>query len=143
MTQPSLPIRIMQMLRELHVRGYASLYLYSGLSPSGGHWRYAIGVIVDGEWPKNAHVVSGSVGSTGTPPWCDRLVVDASSLADAFETFYGEKLVEAKTPNAEFTRWYADTLDTLAEAQPLVFFADFPAPHAALLKAAPGYVGRY
>lgn len=140
--QPNLPVRITRMIGVLHGRGYQSIYLYSGLSPSGGHWRYAIGPIIDGRWPKGPALVSSSIGKPAQLPWTHDASASTEVLADAFETFYGERLEPARTPNAAFANWYAMTLNALGDAEPLLFFADYGAPHETLLDTAPGYARR-
>jgi hypothetical protein len=69
---PLLPIRITQMIRELHKRGYESLYLYAGMSPSGLYWRFMIGVIDETNlWPGNQRLVNTSIGTDYKPEWSE------------------------------------------------------------------------
>ena len=132
-----LPIRIMHMVKELHQRGYSSLYLYSGLSPSGMHWRYEIGQMIADQWPVKSPWVKSSVQSTGATIWAE----DNSTvtlLADGFESHYQNRLTLNPKPTA-YSHWYADILDVLATEEPLVFFEDYGGRHKHLLASAPGY----
>jgi hypothetical protein len=48
----SLVRRVMQMVAILHARGLASLYLHCGMNGSGSCWRYSIGAMDGGAWPR-------------------------------------------------------------------------------------------
>jgi len=141
MEEIHLPMRIMFMIKELHQRGYSSLYLYSGLSPSGMHWRYEIGQMVDGKWPNSPLIVKGSVQNTGEIKWAaDNSTVEL--LADGFESYYKDLLNPKSQANA-YTQWYAILIDGLNPNELLVFFADYGGKHEDLLKTAPNYRSKY
>jgi hypothetical protein len=132
-----LPMRIMLMIKELHNRGYSSIYLYSGLSPSGMHWRYEIGQMVNNQWPARPVIDKGSLQNTGEIRWAvDNSTVDL--LADGFESYYKDILMNKEPPNA-YTQWYANLIDGLNSNELLVFFADYGGAHEELLKTAPNY----
>src|SRR5262245_56456836 len=46
--------KIIEMVGVLHTRGYESLYLAAHMAPSGGAWRYGIGIASRGKWPVSA-----------------------------------------------------------------------------------------
>lgn len=133
-----LPVRITKMIVELHRRGYTSVYLYCGMSASGGHWRYIIGLLEDGKWPARNHIVSGSVGREGEVEWAYE-PSDAHSLADCFVNKYSSILSDAKGEPTEYSQWFKDVVDGLGHNELLVFYADYSARHEKLLKNAPGY----
>lgn len=135
---PILPIRITQMIRELHRRGYESLYLYAGMSPSGLYWRFMIGVIDETNlWPGNQRLVNASMGSDYKPEWSEA-DASATQLADDFEKYFYAALIPAKKPQPEFVKWF-DNLVTMAGENLLVFYADYDAPHQKFLEDAPYY----
>lgn len=137
----SLPFRIMKMIQLLHRRGYTSLFLYSGLSPSGMNWRYQIGLLRDQQWPVNPSLVSGSLGSDGKVAWAED-TGSVESLCDGFQSFYAKLLVGTWAAPTDYSRWYKRTINGLKPNEWLVFFADDGGSHAHLLKDAPGYCGR-
>ncbi len=133
-----LPIRIMYMIKALHKRGYSSVYLYSGLSPSGMSWRYEIGQLVNDQWPVKPAWVKGSVLSEGKTPWTD----DNStllSLTDGFQQYFQHQLCQNHKPSP-YSLWYTDVLKHLKADELLVFFADYGGPHQHLLASAPGFI---
>ena len=86
-----LPMRIMLMIKELHQRGYTSVYLYSGLSASGMHWRFEIGQLSNQQWPSSPSIIKGSLQNKGKTKWAvDNSTVDL--LADGFESYYNDLL---------------------------------------------------
>ena len=127
----------MHMIKELHLRGFSSVYLYSGLSPSGMHWRYEIGQMVNEQWPARPSWVNSSVQSEGTTIWAE----DNSSvtlLAYGFQQQFKDRLIQNYQPTA-YSQWYAELLAGLNEQELLVFFADYGGKHEHLLANAPGY----
>lgn len=127
------------MVAELHQRGYTSLYLYSGMSPSGMNWRFSIGKIQDGRWPTYPEITSGSLRTEGEVDWtADNLTV--ASLADGFEAYFSEVLPERKPAGSDYSLWYRNLLAKLNQNELLVFYADYFAPHEELLENAPGYI---
>ncbi len=134
-----LPIRIMQMVQQLHNRGYTSIYLHSGLSPSGMYWRYSIGQLMTGYWPAYPTIISGSVSKEGETIWA----LDNSTvrlLTDGFESHFKDLLI-SKDPHTDYSKWYAKLLSGLEADEMLVFFADYGAKHQHHLASAPGYRG--
>ena len=132
-----LPIRIMHMIKELHLRGFSSVYLYSGLSPSGMHWRYEIGQMVNEQWPAKPSWVNSSVQSEGSTIWTE----DNSSvalLAYGFQQHFKDRLIQNYQPTA-YSQWYANLLESLDERELLIFFAHYGGKHEHLLLNAPGY----
>ena len=133
-----LPIRIMKMVKELHWRGYTTLYLYSGMSTTGLCWRYCIGLIKNKKWPVKPCIVLGTLGPEGEIEWVsDNSSVE--SLANGFEMFYADKLAGNKSSPTEYSTWYDHLIDHLGPNELLAFYADYEAPHEHLLKEAPGY----
>ena len=133
-----LPIRIMKMVRELHCRGYTSLYLYSGISPTGFNWRYSIGIMENGKWPTRTCIVSDSIGTEGETEWApDNSTVVL--LTDGFEQYYADQLAGAKKSSSEYSIWYSNIINSLEGDEVLAFYADYGGPHEHLIAAAPGY----
>jgi len=132
-----LPIRIMQMITKLHQRGYSSIYLYSGMSPGGMHWRYEIGQVVFGQWPTKPAWVSSSVQSEGSTIWtADNSTVAA--MTDGFQQYFKGRLIQDYKPS-DYSQWYAAVLAELKAEEPLKFFGDYAGKHQHLLATAPGY----
>lgn len=132
-----LPIRIMHMVKELHDRGYSSVYLYCGLSPSGMHWRYEIGQTEAGQWPVSPPWIKSSLGSSGETKWAK----DNSSVAlmtYGFQQSFKDKLKQNYKPTP-YSQWYADVLSGLGEQEVLQFYADYGGKHQHLLETAPGF----
>ena len=134
-----LPVKIMNMVKELHERGYTSIYLYSGMAPSGVFWRYSIGLIHENKWPSDMEITFGSIGSADSLDWATN-TSSATALADQFETFFADSLKETKAGPTEYSRWYQKIISNLKEDELLEFYADYYAKHKHLLKTAPGYV---
>ena len=130
--------RIYEMVGELHSRGYESLYLYSGMAPSGLYWRFTIGIIREGKWPNDKIITRGSLTAKEEVEWATESL-DYKDLANKFESFYNEQLVEAKNPNPKYVNWYKSIRNHISKSKVLVFFADYEAPHRYLLENAPGY----
>lgn len=135
---PLLPVRILRMIRELHQRGYQSLYLYAGMSPSGTHWRFNIGIVDDSNlWPGNYSLINTSIGRDVKPEWSE-LDASVSKLADDFEIYYAHHLVNARKARPDFVTWFDQLVETIGDNL-LVFSADYDAPHKYLLDSAPYY----
>jgi hypothetical protein len=133
-----LPARIFKMISVLHSRGYESIYLYSGMSPSGLNWRFSIGVAKNGEWPSNKIITEGSIKSIGEIEWSQNDYLP-EKLADDFEDYYKDKLSEAKVKNIKYIAWYGTLSEVVKSNAVLTFYADYPAPHEEHLMSAPGY----
>ncbi len=134
----SLPVKITHMMVELHQRGYTSLYLYCGMSPSGMDWRYKIGLTAEGQWPAHPSIIRGSMRATGTLKWASD-TSSPQSLADGFEATFKETLAGTKAAPTAYSIWFDALVASLEENELLVFYADYPAKHKPLLKEAPGY----
>ena len=135
---PLLPVRIVQMIRELHQRGYESLYLYAGMSPSGLYWRFTIGIIDQTHlWPGDYRLVNTSIGTDHKPEWSS---IDASAiqLADDFEKYFATDLIHAKQSRPDFIAWFSNMSEKIGNNL-LFFSADYEAPHKSYLDNAPYY----
>ena len=130
----------MKMVVKLHKRGYTSLYLYCGMSSSGMNWRFEIANLVDGKWPSNSSITTGSITAEDKIVWArDNSTVD--SLADGFESYFSKELKGTKSPSTEYSRWFDSVVEGLEHNEVLVFYADYDPKHEYLLKTAPGYKG--
>ena len=141
----SLPTSIVHMVQSLHARGYESLYLLSGMSPSGMSWRYEIGIIENGQWPSTRVLADDSLDRERTDtPWSrGELAVEA--LAEAFIAQYHDRLSDAQTPNARFVLWFQHVAQQLHRDSNglLNFYEDLdPAAHEPYLETAPGWNGK-
>jgi hypothetical protein len=130
-----LPMRIIKMVKLLHDMGYTSLYIWCGMSPSGMNWRYLIGEIVDGKWPSEKEIVRGSLRPDSTVEWSARTST-AEELADGFISAFAKNVSRPYSPN-DYTRWYANLVDSLGYNELLAFYADYEAKHERLLREAP------
>ena len=131
----NLPQRIMKMVKELHTRGYNTLYLYSGMSPSGTNWRFNIGLLKNDKHPEK-RIVCSSIRIEGEVDWTtDNSTVEL--LADGFESYYANELIDAQSDDTRYSAWYGSLIDSFGPEEILVFYADYIAPHEHLLKDAP------
>ena len=139
------PTKLIKMILDLHSKGYESLYLYSGMSPSGMNWRYEIGVIDENGWPNRIYLTSGSLDRESTDTDWSKGDLTVRELSDEFESYYLDKLAEARKPNPEFVKWFANLADNLnlTSSELLIFYQDYDwSPHQDFLVNAPGYNGR-
>ena len=144
MNQEMMPTRVLKMMLELHQRGYQSLYLYSGLSPSGMYWRYEIGIAKKGRWPVKLTLTSGSCDRESLGADWAKNYLSAQELADSFVNYFGSKLEAALTKNPEYISWFKSVVDSLNADELLVFYEDIDeARHEKLLVDAPGYIPFY
>lgn len=135
---PLLPIRIVQMIHELHRRGYESLYLYAGMSPSGLYWRFTIGIIDQTNlWPGDYQLINASIGTDHKPEWSEANA-STTQLADDFEKYFATDLVRAKQSRPDFVAWFSKMCGMVGNNL-LVFSADYDAPHKSFLDDAPYY----
>ncbi|WP_288130730.1 hypothetical protein [Microbulbifer sp.] len=137
----NLPRRILKMVEILHRDGYKNIYIYSGMSPSGIHWRFSIGRMKSGCWPQNDYLVFSSIKDEGVVEWSE----DNSSaevLAKNFVSYYGLNSDDKVAFNANYHIWYSELLKILKNNELLVFYADYDDPHSYLLKYAPGFCGK-
>ncbi len=134
----NIPAKITRMIALLHDRGYENLYLYSGMSPSGMHWRYEIGVHENDEWPSPTPILSESFIGDEYLPWTSN-IDSIETMADDFVIKYAKELKEAIKENDTYKSWYRSILNKLSSDDFLVFYADYPARHEDLLNTAPNY----
>jgi hypothetical protein len=124
--------KLMDMVGRLHALGYESLYLDSHMSPSGGYWRYDIGLIEDGRWPSQAdwhdpaQRVHGSVSRSvlGDNVWCE----SGGSLdvyVEQFVAAFPALLAPARRPAPDYVAWYRAMLAASAPTGVLLFFEDY------------------
>lgn len=118
--------RIMEMVRAAAQRGHEGLYLDCGMAPSGGFWRYQIGVI-RGLWPGyDNDIVYGSIGggfnqvSRGA-----RRPMTSMRSSRSFKSRYGAQLERAKVGNAAYADWYTRMLRDTGPDGVLIFYADY------------------
>lgn len=122
--------RVMTMVAVLHSRGIESLYLCSGMSGSGAGWRYSIGAMDAGHWPRPLrdplqvfNSLNGSDESSQIE-WgsiCD----DPTVLADKFVTRYGASAEAASVPNPAYAAWYRHMLTVSEPRGMLVYYFDY------------------
>jgi len=137
------PTTIVKMISKLHLLGYQSLYLYSGMSPSGLNWRYEIGVQDAGNWPSRNVLASGSLDTVATTTDWSEGFVSVDELTARFIEKYESELTPAQVPNHPYAAWFFDvTRDLNRDSNGLlVFYEDYDAAHSDYLRSAPGYVG--
>lgn len=136
------PTTIVKMISQLHLLGYESLYLYSGMSPSGLYWRYEIGIHDSGNWPSRNVLATGSLDTEKTTTDWSEGIIDIDELTRAFIDKYSDKLTPAKIPNRRYAEWFIDLIPNLNRNRNglLVFYADFDmSDDWPDLEAAPGY----
>ena len=112
--------RMLEMVGELHRRGFESLFLVPGMSASGGYWRYRIGVMRDGRWSnepeyfgEDYEIVSGSLGDACEIPW-EQEGMTLSELTENFIATYADKLEKARVPNPAYVDWFREMLEKTA-----------------------------
>lgn len=137
------PTTIVKMISKLHILGYESLYLYSGMSPSGLNWRYEIGIQDSGNWPSRNVIASGSLDTVNTTTDWSEGIVSVEELTDRFVKKYESELAPTKVPNHQYSAWFFDVVRDLNRDSNglLVFYADYEAAHSDYLRSAPGYIG--
>jgi hypothetical protein len=151
---------IIEMIGEFHADGFESLYLDPVVSPSGSWWRFEIGAMHDGQWPRrtagrddtNTLSVRGSVAKDGdhTAPW---IAPDdpTQDLATRFRSQNPDVLEAARVPNAAYRRWYQQMLDATRPYGLLIFASEMGPcyeiaycmnePHAFEMPIPPGWAG--
>ena len=138
------PTKLIKMVIDLHSKGYESLYLFSGMSPSGMNWRYEIGVIDENGWPNRIYLASGSLDCESTDTNWSKGDLSVKELSDQFESHYLDNLAEARKPNPDFVKWFANLAGNLdlTSSELLIFYQDYDySPHQEFLENAPGYNG--
>lgn len=126
----SLVRRVMQMVAILHARGLESLYLHGGMNGSGSCWRYAIGAMDDGAWPRRLRdplQVFNSMNGSDNPSQIEwgHLDDDPEALADKFEAAYPDIAVAARVLHPEYVAWYRAMLAASEPLGMLVFYFDY------------------
>ncbi|GLS25047.1 hypothetical protein [Marinibactrum halimedae] len=114
------------MIHYLHQKGYKDIYLYSGMSPSGMHWRYSIGKIKNGYWSPADSIVAGSTGVSGSVEWSE----DHSSvevLSENFISHYKLGTEDQREDETPYSIWYSQLLKMLDKDEMLIFYADYSA----------------
>ncbi|UDF14611.1 macro domain-containing protein [Antiquaquibacter oligotrophicus] len=111
------PLRILQAVRVLHERGYETVRIHPGMSPSGMYWR---GMLVAGDTELlgyttgNGADVAGMDVTAATTP---------DALADHLLTLAPGLTPE---PNPRYTEWYRGLLERVEEEYALpIAFADY------------------
>ncbi|RTE66100.1 hypothetical protein EH243_08245 [Amphritea opalescens] len=133
--------KIANMIGLLHEKGYADIYIYSGMSASGMYWQYCIGHLDNGRWPNDNIIVQDSVQTEGQVEWSED-TASIEELCDNFIEFYRLRKPGESRLNSDYVAWYKEVLATLDSQQPLAFYADYTASHKDLLRDAPGYSQR-
>ena len=131
--------RILEMVGELHNKGYESLYIDPVMAPSGCFWRYEIGAMRDGLWPcgydkhlgKEFEPIRGSIGGGFEQeiPW-GKPTDSLSEFLEAFLLAYPNLLSMAKKPNAPYIAWYREMLRATQPEGMLIFGCDHGPDHA-------------
>jgi hypothetical protein len=154
--RPTMPRRLLLMLRELHRRGYERLRAVTGLSPSGCHWRLWItpatglvgpgqgsdfmarqnqGVAV-GDWVvyiNDGNMACYSTGSSAEAAqrcfgWTDAAEDSPCQLAEKFIERFPTVVAEGKGSDADYAHWYASMIEA-TEPEGLIFmYADWEMP---------------
>ena len=126
--------RILEMVGELHDRGFESLFLSPGMAPSGAYWRYRIGIMKEGKWSDNPdcfgddyEVSLGSLGSCCEIPW-EKSAETLSEFTDNFIEAYKVKLQKARVPNPVYVGWFKEILEKTAPDGHFLFYCD-PDPY--------------
>lgn len=119
---------IVMIVHELHTRGYEQLRLFSGLSPSGGSWRWMI-------YPKvlmrnNLHCERSHdglpfecpYGSTSNErPYPRRALI----TADDFIREYDSYVSLAKGPDVEYVKWFENIVNHAKNNDYPLAFAEY------------------
>lgn len=120
---------LMRMVAVLHERGVQSLYLYGGMNGSGRCWRYSIGAMDEGCWPRRWRdplQVYNSIDGSDEPDQIAWAELDDTPhvLADKFEASYPDIIVTACVPNPAYVTWYRHMLAVSEPLGVLVFSHD-------------------
>lgn len=117
--------KFLELVGELHRRGYERFRLYAGLAPSGAYLRAA--VLVHGTELRTATYSSGGEYEM-LFDWRDAGRLDVSALADRFLAEYPALAEAARAPDPAYVRWYAAMLEKTAPRGFVYFSADFDLP---------------
>lgn len=122
--------RLMRMVAVLHERGLESFYLHCGMNGSGSCWRYSIGAMQDGGWPRRwrdpLQVFNSMHGSDASDQivWAE-LDDSPEVLADKFVAHYPDIVAAARVPNPDYVAWYRHMLAVSEPFGLLVFHHDY------------------
>lgn len=126
----SLVRRVMHMVAILHARGLESLYLHCGMNGSGSCWRYAIGAMDGGAWPRRLRdplQVFNSMDGSDEPAQIEwgNLHDAPEVLADKFESAHPDIAVAARVPHPDYVTWYRAMLAASEPLGMLVFYFEY------------------
>lgn len=125
--------KLLAMVAELHHRGYESLRIVPGLSPSGTSWRFELvpasrsapegGALLRRGGPRNypCYTTADGLGAFG---WPDAAARSEAELADRAEGKLSALLSKCRTPDPEYVRWFQEMLDASAPLGLPVAYAD-------------------
>ncbi|WP_024591632.1 MULTISPECIES: hypothetical protein [unclassified Pseudoalteromonas] len=130
--------QITRMVALLHNKGFFHIYLYAGLSPSGCDWRYIIGHTKDGKWPTNDLITYGSINSSSKLTWSEKNTT--KDLCNDFINYFKLEKYSPTKEQLQYIDWYSTVVNSLAEDEAVIFYADYQASHQHLLNNAPGFV---
>lgn len=124
--------RVMTMVAMLHARGLESIYLYSGMSGSGANWRYSIGAMEAGCWPRTPRdplQVFNSMRGDDEPGQIEwgGVYDDPTALAQKFESRYPLIAESARAQNPAHVAWYRQMLACSEPTGMLVYYFDYKA----------------
>lgn len=125
--------KLMAVVAELHRRGYESLRIVPGLSPSGCHWRCEFvpasrcfpddGALLKRGGGRNVPCYSTAEG-LGAFGWPDAAARTVEELADRFQAKLSALLAGCRDPDPAYVRWFQETLDATAPLGLVVAYAD-------------------
>jgi hypothetical protein len=119
------PRRFLELIGELHRRGYEGLRLEAGLAPSGCYWRGAVSV-KDGSLRVGAF--SSGAGWQLLFNWPDARRLSVQRLAERFLAEFPEIAAHAFHRDPAYAAWYARMLRLTAPRGVVYFSADFDLP---------------
>ena len=123
--------KLMLAVSILHDRGWQKLRLEAGLSPSGGHWRYALAA--QGSQVSGTH---GSLTNQKSFSWGDTDESTPEQLADVIAEKFPDLLAAAHGSDADYAAWLKMIIE---ESQPDGLFIelwdsyDGPCDHVRLI----------
>ncbi len=120
--------KLLQMVAELHGRGYESLRVYSGFSPSGAYWRCDIGPASPDRFGGVGSPVarySSSAKAEYFKDWGDCADLTVESLADRFEQSFADVLEKSTGSDPAYVKWFADMLTQTEPCGLIYSFADW------------------
>lgn len=125
--------KLMAVVAELHRRGFESLRIVPGLSPSGCHWRCEFvpasrcfpddGALLKRGGGRNLPCYTTAEGLTAFG-WPDAAARSAEELADRFQAKLSALLAGCRTPDPAYVRWFREMLEATAPLGLVVAYAD-------------------